>query len=111
MNDQRIKLIVVGIIALVAVGFALYRARPTGQLPSDINFVCAVTGQSYKLDRNKVTNIPARNPKTGEFTLFPCFVTDEGILQVSARYAGGLPALGEKNRYVDPETLVVRPPP
>lgn len=109
MSSQRSKLIVVGIVALVAVGLALHRAQPTGRLPDDINFVCAATGQTYKLDRDEVTRIPAQNPKTGEYTLFPCYLA-EGVLQVSTRHAGGLAQLGEKNRYVDPETLAVRPP-
>lgn len=110
MSSQRIKLIVVSVIALVATGIALHRAQPKGRLPDDINFVCAATGKTYKLDRHEVTRIPAQNPKTGEYTLFPCYVAD-GVLQVSSRHAGGLTGLGEKNRYVDPETLAVRPPP
>lgn len=110
MSSQRVKLVVVAIVALAAVGLALHRAQPRGRLPDDINFVCAATGQTYKLDRDEVTRIPARNPKTGEYTLFPCYIS-EGVLQVSSRHAGGLAGLGERNRYVDPETLAVRPPP
>jgi hypothetical protein len=43
-------------------------------------------------------------------TLLPCFEQD-GVVYVSSRYHGSLAELGEKNRYVDPETLAVRTSP
>ncbi len=109
MSGKHIKLLLAGGL-LVAAGVLLaVRFRPTAPLSEDINFICAATGHTFKLDRRELSRIPARNPKTGEYTLFPCYKS-EGVLYISPRHSGGLRELGEKNRYVDPETLAVRPP-
>lgn len=109
MTGKRIKLLLAGGLLIAAAVALAFQLRPRGPLSDDVNFVCAATGKTFRLDRREVSRIPARNPQTGENTLFPCYQS-EGLWYVSPRHAGGLQELGEKNRYVDPETLAVRPP-
>jgi hypothetical protein len=109
LNKQAKTLLAVVFLLAAAVILAGY-FRQTAGLPNSVNFVCVATGQKFSIDRTKLVEIPAKNPKTGEMTLLPC-VMDNGALFVSSRYRGSLEALGEKNHYVDVETLAVRSTP
>jgi hypothetical protein len=81
------------------------------KLSDKLRFVCVSTGKFYLLSRDKVVMIPARNPDTNEETLVPCgFPDEQGVVHVMKRCRETVRILGEKNRYVDPETLVVRTP-
>jgi hypothetical protein len=104
----RFWLAIVVLVAAGAVGLPQLFRRPP--IKGDINFVCAETGERFALDRDKVVSVPAENPKTHETTLLPCYL-DHGVLKVSPRYRQQLQQLGEKNRYVDPQTLAVKTSP
>ena len=107
-NKGRISLIVV---LLLAAAFLVYRefARP-GVIPDEINFVCVVTGTTFSLDRDDVYSYPAKNPDTGEMTLLPVYEED-GVWYVSSHYRATVLGFGERNRYVDTNTLAVRKAP
>ncbi len=103
--------ILLAIVLFVGAGVLAYRNLSQRPISRNVNFVCVATGRMFSLDRKGVVTLPAQNPKTGEATLLPCVKDADGVVRVSGRYAGALQELGAKNRYVDPETLVVRPPP
>lgn len=98
-------------VLLLGAGALAYWNLKQQPISQNVNFVCVATGQLFALDRKDVVALPARNPKTGEDTLLPCVRDADGVLRVSGRYGAALQQLGAKNRYVDPETLVVRRPP
>ncbi len=103
--------ILLAIVLFVGAGVLAYRNLNQRPISRKVNFVCVATGRMFSLDRKDVVTLPAQNPKTGEATLLPCVKDADGVVRVSGRYAGALQELGAKNRYVDAETLVVRPPP
>ncbi len=94
------------VFAGVFLALQFNRYRDAGLLPGKVNFVCVATGEKFAVPREQI-QVPCRNPKSGELTLLPCY-EEEGDLYVSPRYREALIGLGEKNRYVDPETLAVR---
>jgi hypothetical protein len=95
-----------GCLLVAAVVYFSFGGR-RGIISSDINFVDVTTGKMYSIDRYKIKLIPAPNPSTGERTLFPCYKGPSG-LQVDGRYRESLEELGDRNHYVDPETLAIR---
>jgi hypothetical protein len=104
-----------GKIALIVVLFGAagyfayaYFFRP-GPLQDSIHLVCVAHGTQHWLSRDNVTRIPMTNPDTKEDTLLPCSPGDGGALQVDEHYRAALDELGAKNKFVDPETLLVRP--
>jgi hypothetical protein len=107
---NRGKLALLGLLVLAAGAMAWRNLHTPGQLPSTIRFVCAETGKEFTLRRSDVNVVPAKNPDTGEFTLLPCGIDESGVRRVTQRSRESLATLGERNRYVDPETLEVRPP-
>ncbi len=98
-------------VLLLGAGVLAYWNLSRQPISSRVNFVCVATGQVFALDRKEIVVYPVRNPKTGEDTLLPCVKDADGVVRVSARYGALLREMGAKNRYVDPETFVVRPPP
>lgn len=106
---NKLKASIAGAVIVVAAGYIGYQFARRGPLPNKLRFVCAETGKTFWLGRDEVLEIPSKNPETGAATLFPCG-EKEGALRVSARHQDALIALGERNRYVDTETLAVRAP-
>ncbi len=96
-------------VALIAVGVVVYgQLRGARVVPNTVKLVCVATGKVYSFNRDQVSTVlPARNPDTGERTLLPCY-EENGVLHVAPRYSYALTELGDKNRYVDTETLVVQ---
>lgn len=71
--------------------------------------VCVTTGEVFTRSVEEAAIIPAKNPKTGAYTLLPCTRRDDGTVQVDDFYRGALAgALAEVNRVVDPQTLLVK---
>src|SRR5690606_4345838 len=103
------KVAVVGVILAAAAFLAWWNAGtadPLRGLPDEIRFVDVSSGELYSFSRGEPFALPRENPDTGERTLLPV-VEKEGGLFVSQRRASVLSTLGEKNRWVDPETLRV----
>lgn len=95
-------------LLVIGGGFVVFRFfNPPGRLPDEINFICVETGKTYWIDRYKLVQVPAPNPETGELTLLPCTERD-GQLYLDPHYAPSLERFGERNKYVDPETLAIR---
>jgi hypothetical protein len=109
LNSKHVKLIAAAGLFVVG-GVLLYfnLSRP-GALPDQVQFVCVVSGETFYIDRDEV-RVPAANPSTGEPTLVPCYEDTNGVIRVSEHFRFAVDELGEKNRYVDPETLAVRQP-
>jgi hypothetical protein len=107
---QQGKLILAGVILLIAIGLFLFKARGGAELPDTINFVCVATGELYKLDRGKIGGLPAVNPDTGQATLLP-YAEKDGRRFITRRKARFLEQLADVNKYVDPKTLEVRAAP
>ncbi len=108
--NQKTKLALAVIILIVAVGCAAWQFTRPGPVSHRVRLVCADTGKTYTMSRKELIAVPMRNPDTGEFTLLPCHEDESGRLVVNTRYRGALDQLGEKNRYVDRESLAVRAP-
>lgn len=109
--SDRFKVLLAVVFLAVAGGLIYYQVRGGTSLSEEVNFVCVASGQTFDLDRNSVSTIPAKNPKTGRATLMPCYREDDGVLHISPRYREELLKLGEENQYVDLESLAVRTSP
>jgi hypothetical protein len=107
--SRKLKLTLAGAILVLAVTSAAYRLAPSGPVSSHVTLVCVATGETFRMSRKELVCIPMRNPRTGEATLLPCH-RRKGVLYINQRYGPALEELGARNRYVDPETLAVRPP-
>jgi len=105
-NAAKIGLAVVLLAAAVA-AFLIVNRKPS-PVSGDLTFVCVATGKVYQIGRSKKALIvPLENPDTHELTLLPC-AKDAGGYYISGRYRGMLKEFGDKNRYVDTETLRLR---
>ena len=109
--NQKAKLSLAIVILVIAAGWAGYQLTRPGPISNRLMLVCAATGETFLRDRGDVPVIPMKNPETGERTVLPCHKNDDGELYVNSRYRAALVKLGEKNRYVDTETLRVQSSP
>lgn len=107
---QRGKLILAGVVLVIAIGLFLFQARGGAELTDTINFVCVATGELYELDRGEIGGLPAVNPDTGQATLLP-YAEKDGRRFITRRKARFLKQLADVNKYVDPKTLEVRAAP
>ena len=107
---QRGKLILAGVVLVIAIGLFLFQARGGAELTDTINFVCVATGELYELDRGEIGGLPAVNPDTGQATLLP-YAEKDGRRFITRRKARFLAQLADVNKYVDPKTLEVRAAP
>lgn len=110
LNNQAKTLLAVVFLVAAAVILIGYVRRQSGPLANSVEFVCVQTGQTFSLARDKIIQVPAKNPKTGELTLLPCH-EENGVKYILSRYRGELEDLGDKNRVVDGETLAIRTTP
>ncbi|MFH1746197.1 MAG: hypothetical protein ABIG44_04050 [Planctomycetota bacterium] len=109
--SDRVKVLLAIVFLAIAGGLIYYQISGSSAISKDVNFVCVSSGQTFDINRNTISTIPARNPKTSEATLLPCYIEEDGLLHVSPRYREELLKLGEKNQYVDTETMAVRTSP
>jgi hypothetical protein len=109
LDNNRNKIILAVVLLTVAGGVAYYTIRPADELKGSVKAVCAATGKVYSISRDKLTYVPFENPSTGEKTLIPCKEV-AGELKVTETFRGAVQLLGDKNKYIDPNTLVVRKP-
>jgi hypothetical protein len=102
--------IVLAVVMLAAAAFFGYRAlRHESPVVSRLQFVDVTTGDVFDLEMSQVAMIPAKSPKTGQFTLLPCKKDEHGVLRVTERYRNSLAQdLKTENKSVDPVTLEVR---
>lgn len=103
------KIVLAGVVVVSAVACLAVRLAPAVPVSNYVTLVCVATGETFKMSRKELVCIPMRNPQTGEATLLPCHHRN-GVLYINQRYGPALGELGARNRYVDPETLAVRPP-
>jgi len=108
--EQRGKLILAGVVLVIAIGLFLFQARGGAELTNTINFVCVATGELYKLDRGEIGGLPAVNPDTGQATLLP-YAEKDGRRFITRRKARFVEQLADVNKYVDTKTLEVRAAP
>ena len=102
--------VVLGVFAVALIWSIFNYGSGGGQMiDARIECVCVATGETFRMDRNKMNAYPAENPNTGERTLVPCETREDKKLYVVPRFKSllELELLKEKNRYVDPETLLV----
>jgi hypothetical protein len=93
-------------LGLLAVRYLKAEAPPGGGRRA---FVCVATGEVFQLNIDQTGMIPARNARTGQRTLLPCAMDDQGRPRVEAHYrAVLLERLARDNRFVDEDTLCVR---
>ncbi|RMF73597.1 MAG: hypothetical protein D6744_15420 [Planctomycetota bacterium] len=99
-------------VVLLAAGYLFYRNMgandPARGLPGQIPCVCVATGEIFYIDREDLTRLPAENPKTKERTLVPVAKREDGSYRVSSQSEAIVRSLGEKNKYVDLKTFVVK---
>ncbi len=99
------------VAALVIAAGVYWYTRPTrATLSSSIAFVDVSTGKVYDLPRGTVRVPPVENPDTGEATLLPCYVGDDGNWYVADRHRSLVKQMGDVNKTVDVKTLQVQPP-
>ena len=107
---QRGKLILAGVVLVIAIGLFVFQSRGGAGLTDTINFVCVATGELYELDRGEIGGLPAVNPDTGQATLLP-YAEKDGRRFITRRKARFLGQLADVNKYVDTKTLEVRAAP
>ena len=61
----------------------------------------------YSLKKNKGSMIPAKNPDTGEYALFPVYRDDDGDYYIVGRYMSGMRDLDVEPTAIDPSTYRV----
>ena len=101
-------LVVVLLLGAGAIGW-MFTGRGSG-LRSDYTLICVATGERFHFNRDQITEMPALNPKTKEKTLVVCEQIN-GQWRVVPHYAAAVERLGEKNKYVDPQTLAIKSTP
>lgn len=105
LGAKRAKIALIVVLFGAAGYFAYaYFLRP-GPLANSLQFVCAASGERFWFSREQAFEIPMLNPRTKEPTLVPVLVDESGALYVPERYRGVLEELGEKNKFVDMESL------
>ena len=108
--SQKAKTTLIITMSVLAIACAGYRVASSSPISRSVALVCVATGETFKMTRKELIYIPMRNPRTGEATLLPCHERN-GVLYINRRYGPALTHIGTRNRYVDPESLAVRPPP
>lgn len=111
MGAERAKIGLVLVLFGVA-GFFAYRyyTRP-GPISNKISLLCVATGQTFWMSRERVDEIPLANPRTGEKTLIPCIIKEDSTVEIREHYHGAIELVADKNKWVDPQSFAVRPPP
>ncbi len=106
-NAGKIALVVVLIAAAIAL-FAFQNAEAPKR-SGQVEYICVKTGKTFWFKRSP-TVLPRENPETHEKTLVPCHQTEDGQLVIDPRQRAVIQQLEKNglNKYVDPETLVVR---
>lgn len=103
--------IAVVVVILAAAAFLTFRNTGGGMedaLANKLVYVDVTSGEIVSFNRGGTVVLPRTNPKTGERTLVPVGKHDDDAYYVSPRHSGVLRDLGEKNKWVDPQTLRVR---
>jgi len=95
-------------IVILAGLYLIWRRYDESVLSDRVSLVCVESGDIFVLARAEIRTLPARNPDTGESTLVPCVVDREGTLRVDDAFKHALQEMGERNQYVDRESLQVR---
>lgn len=110
MGAKRAKIAVIVVLFGAAAYVSYAYLMRSGPMKNSIRFVCAATGEEFWLSRSEVIQIPMNNPKTKEETLLPCGEAEDGTIRVDEHYRAALEQIGEKNKFVDMTTLVVKQP-
>lgn len=100
--------------AVLLLGLGCFMFWPSGgaadQIQSGkVQYVCVETGEVFWFPRGEPRTPPCENPKTGAATLMLAHENSDGELLVSD-LGGTLEKLGSRNKWVDPDSLKVRPP-
>lgn len=107
-GSQRWKIALV-VVAFAATAFVVARQLTRPSVVSDsIQLICVTTGERFTMSRQAVTQVPMLHPKTNEPTLLPISANVKGEFVVHDHYRGLVEEFGEKNKFVDPQTLVVK---
>ena len=109
MSGKQIK-IIAAIVVLAVAGVLAYRSMSDEtNLPTSSGFVCVETGKIFELSLDDVAMIPAPNPDTGQRTLLPCSMGDDGKYHVGEQFRGSLTgSLADVNQFVDVQSLEVK---
>lgn len=83
--SSKVKLAVACVLIAGAIGWYFYNRKPPLQ-PPEVRFVDVTTGEFFTLDRRATKMIPAKSPKTGQYTLLPVIQTSDGRCVVEVRY-------------------------
>ncbi len=103
------KYLIVIVAIVVVLGGWYWMSRPEPVVDNRLPMICVESGKVFKIAREDLGPVrPFDNPETGEQTLLPFIEGEDGVRRISSRDRGYLQDLGEKNRYVDAETLVVK---
>ncbi len=107
IQTQRNLLLAIAVVGIaVVIGWSFVHSSPL-ELPNRMPLVCAATGETFNIPRERVNMLPMENPETGERTLIP-FETRDGARYVPDRYRTTVQDLKDKNQYVDLGTLAIR---
>ncbi len=109
-TGKKLKIALAIVLLAGALGITIYSFRDNSPLAGDVAFICVQTGERYYFDRDDISEMPMRNPDTGEKTLLP-IVEDGDAAYVSKDYAYLLKEVAEVNQYVDPATRKVKDSP
>lgn len=111
LSRRTLTIAVGGAAAILALILFSAAREPANPLPSSYRFVCVATGEFFDLSAQEAGMIPARNPKTGKYTLVVCARAEDGAWHVIDDNRGIVEdQLQSENKWVDPQTLVIRAP-
>jgi hypothetical protein len=101
------------VVMVGAIGYFAYQNRGEPTRVGKRQFVCVETGKFYWFSRDDAPRIlPGTNPDTKKQTLMPVSVGEDGKLYVRERSASAMRReLAELNKFVDPETLLIKSSP
>lgn len=109
LGAKRAKIALI-VVLFGAAGYFVYSTLvSSGPLENRIRLVCVSTGEEFWMARDQVTQIPMLHPRTKEETLLPCSPGTDGALHIDDHYRAALESVGDKNKVVDPQTLLVKP--
>lgn len=107
-GSQRWKIALAVLALAVTAVIAVRQLTQPSAVTNSIQLICVTTGERFTMSREAVTQVPMLHPKTNEPTLLPISANANGEFVVHDHYRGLVEEFGERNKFVDPQTLVVK---
>ena len=105
MDNVKPWQIVLFVVAVVALGFSVWRVLGKSSVPQTTGYMTVdiMTGQLYDVQKGKAKGVPlpARHPETGERTLYPVNQVDDVVWEIPPGFESFLTDKVRKNSKID----------